>query len=247
MNAVRLSVPTLLMLVAVVGAAAFAAGRSMPSDPGASVAKSTPRAAEPTTEESRDPVPPGHTAPARAGSAPADLPAGHPPIDPAAPSGVDPGAGARPTDIRGPEAALTWKAPPRWQLVPSASAMRIATYRIPRASGDGADPELSIIRAGGTVDANADRWVGQFDAAAQKTAKRSTRKVGNLDVTIVEVKGTYSGGMTQEPTPSSDWALVGAIVSTPETPHFFKLTGPAKSVAAARGEFDALVASLAPR
>jgi hypothetical protein len=240
-NEVRLSVPSLIMIVAVVGAGAFAAGRTMPADSTQSVAAPSPKRAETSasTEEVPDPMPPGHPATARGGVPPAELPAGHPSVDTASPTGNDPGAF--------PQATLQWKAPARWQLVPNASTMRIATYRIPHAAGDTVDPELSIIRAGGTVEANADRWVGQFDDAAQKGAKRSTRTVGGLQVTIVEVKGTYSGGMVKEASPTSDWVLLGAIVATPEMPHFFKLTGPAKSVAAARAEFDAFVGSFAPR
>jgi hypothetical protein len=46
---------------------------------------------------------------------------------------------------------------------------------------------------------------------------------------------------------ASGWALLGAVVATPGMPHFFKLTGPAKSVKAARAEFDQLVATFAAR
>jgi hypothetical protein len=125
--------------------------------------------------------------------------------------------------------------------------MRIATYRVPHAAGDSADAELSITQAGGSADANIERWIGQFDAAGQKTAKRSARKVGTLDVAIVEVHGTYSGAMAMDGAPRAGWALLGAIVSTPDMPHFFKLTGPTKTVLAARGELDAMIGSLVLR
>jgi hypothetical protein len=239
-NEVRLSLPSLAMIVAVVGAAAFAAGRTMPTASSSTTATNAPmpRAASTPMEESEEPLPPGHPDTTRAGAPNEERPAGHPPVDPAAPSGND----------SVPQADLAWKAPARWQLVPNASTMRIATYRIPRVAGDPADAELSIVKAGGTVDANVERWIGQFGPEGQKTAKRSTRTVGKLDVALVEIKGTYSGGMMmKEATPTSDWALLGAVVSTPDMPHFFKLTGPAKSVAAARAEFDAFVGSLAPR
>ena len=39
-----------------------------------------------------------------------------------------------------------------------------------------------------------------------------------------------------------DYALLGAIVET-QPPHFFKLTGPAKTVAAAKADFDKMVQS----
>jgi hypothetical protein len=124
--------------------------------------------------------------------------------------------------------------------------MRLATYRVPRVQGDPADAELAVTQAGGSVEANADRWINQFDSNARKTAKRVARKVGSLDVMTVEVHGTYSGGMGigKEDAPKPAWALLGAIVSSPGSPHFFKLTGPAPSVLAARAEFDEMVGSI---
>jgi hypothetical protein len=241
MSDVRLSLPVVSLLVAVVGAGAFAAGRAMPN---ASQAVSPPPqspAAPAEMAENDEPLPPGHppTTGAGAGTAGA-LPAGHPRVDSqdqggGAAAGIDPAPAA--------DSPLQWKAPARWELVPNSNKMRLATYRVPRAPGDTADAELSITQAGGSVDANAERWVGQFDAAGQKTAKRSTRKVGSLDVAVVEVQGTYSGGMGKDGS-GAGWALLGAIVSTPGMPHFFKLTGPAKTVSAAHAEFDALIASL---
>jgi hypothetical protein len=225
MTTVRLSLPTVFVLVAVVGAGAFAAGRST-SPPAFSGAPPSP-----------PPQPAGMTA--AAFEADDSLPPGHPPMGTAPPAAsIEPPAQA---------SSLSWKAPARWESVKSASSMRLATFRVPRTAGDNDDAELSIMQAGGSVDANVERWIGQFDAAGQKTAKRSNRRVGTLDVTIVEVQGTYSGGMGPNASSAAGWALYGAIVSTPDMPHFFKLTGPAKTVASARAEFDALIASLAQR
>jgi hypothetical protein len=226
---VRLSLPTVGILVAVVGGGAFAAGQSMSNDSPPSFSSSPPSAvAMPMdTNEGTDPLPPGH-----------------PPID-----SVDP-VGAQMAGLGVPaagETSLEWQAPARWQLAPNASAMRLATYRVPRAPGDPDDAELSITQAGGSIDANAARWIGQFDAAGQNSARRSTRKVGPLEVTMVEVQGAYSAAMGKELASRSGWALLGAIVATPGTPHFFKLTGPAKTVRSARAEFDAMIGTLAPR
>jgi hypothetical protein len=223
----RLSLPTVGVLVAVVGAGAFAAGHSMSPDSQSSFP--SPAAAQPATpmdiNEGTDQLPPGH-----------------PPID----SIEQGGSPAAATDMApAGQTSLEWQAPARWQLVPNASTMRLATYRVPRAPGDGDDAELSITQAGGSVDANAQRWVGQFDSASQKTAKLSARKVGTLDVTIVWVQGNYMAGMGMDSSSRSGWALLGAIVATPGMPHFFKLTGPARTVAGARADFDAMIASLA--
>jgi hypothetical protein len=155
-----------------------------------------------------------------------------------------------PGDAPKAEPGLVWKAPARWASAPNTSSMRIATYRVPRAPGDTADAELTVTQAGGSIDANAERWINQFDAASQKNARRSTRKVHGLDVTIVEVQGTASGGgmgMGGPPSDAGATALLGAIVATPDMPHFFKLTGPVKTVTAAHAEFDELIASVGAR
>jgi hypothetical protein len=231
MSDVRLTLPTVLVLVAIVGAAAFAAGRSS-APPMASASAAAPVSpSPPPMRDDEDRLPPGHPPPQ------GDLPVGHPPL----------GATAAPLAAPPESGALEWKVPSRWETVPNASSMRLATYRVPRAAGDSEDGELSVTQVGGSVDANADRWIGQFDAAGQKTAKRTTRKVGSLDVTIVEVQGKYNGGMGKAPAPGETWALLGAIVATSGAPYFFKLTGPSKTVLAARGELDELVSSLTPK
>jgi hypothetical protein len=112
---------------------------------------------------------------------------------------------------------------------------------VPRANGDGADADVSVSQAGGAVSANVDRWIGQFDSEAQKHAKQSKKKVAGYDVTIVEVEGTYSG---MSGGGEKGYGLLGAIVATPGMPHFFKITGPAKTVQSARAELDTLLSSL---
>ncbi|MGD0679584.1 MAG: hypothetical protein ABSC94_29700 [Polyangiaceae bacterium] len=224
-NEIRINLSTLVLLLAVVGGGAYAAGSALPA--GAAPKTATGVAVEPPLREEGE-------------SEPEDLPPGHPPVDDTTPQQIG-GMGVTSPEE---ETSLEWKAPVRWQLVPNTSTMRLATYRVPRAAGDIADAELSITRAGGSADANAERWIHQFDDAGQRTAKRTTRAVGLAEVAIVEVEGTYSGGMSKEGSSQRGWALLGAIVSTPGTPYFFKLTGPEKSVHAARKEFEALIDSL---
>ena len=130
------------------------------------------------------------------------------------------------------EPSLEWVAPARWQLRPHISSMRIATYEIPHAPGDAENPELSITRAGGDLQVNADRWIAQFDAGAKATAKKTERTIAGVRALFVEVRGAYQGLDMAEPEPG--FLLLGAIVDTPRGAHFFKLTGPAKSVEAAR-------------
>jgi hypothetical protein len=142
-------------------------------------------------------------------------------------------------------AEVTWDAPAAWVKAENPSPMRKATYRIPHAAADADDAELSVSSAGGTVELNVNRWAGQLGAKLEDV-KREKKRVGGLEVTIVEIHGTYSGmampGAAAAPA-KTGWALLGAIVGT-STPTFFKMTGPDKTVAAARADFDKLVDSL---
>jgi hypothetical protein len=246
MSEPRFSTSTVIMVVAIVGAAAFAAGRTTSSS-SSTVAHTTSASAEAPAPVGEQPLPVGH--PAVASSGDQQLPVGHPPVAPSGPNApaFDPammGAGAGAGKA---ETELSWKTPSRWESVPNASSMRLATYRVPRAAGDTADAEVSVMQAGGAVDANVERWIGQFGEEGKRTAKRTTKKVGSLDVVLVEVEGTFDGGMGKDARSERAWALYGAIVSTPGMPHFFKMTGPTRSVKAAHAELDELVTSLSLR
>ena len=232
---VKLSAPTVIVVAAVVGAAAFAVGRSTstltePARPEPPMARELaqgpvdPNQELPPGHPPTGDLPPGHTATS-------GMPPGHPPM-----GGADPGAAQ--------EGTLRWTAPARWQSVPSTSSMRLATRRVPKLAGDVEDPEIYVMQAGGSVDANVERWIGQFDEASRKTAKRSKRTVKGLAVTVLEVEGKFLGGMGPGKQEEEGWALLGAIVETPGSPYFFKMTGPKKSVQAARADFDALLSSL---
>jgi hypothetical protein len=162
---------------------------------------------------------------------------------PVAPGPAEKGsAGVTAAAVTGDEVA--WDAPSAWTSVPNANTMRKATYKIPKAPGDDGDTELTVSAAGGGVEPNIRRWAGQFGNAEPKTEMRT---VHGLKVTVVEIKGTYaaSGGMMGGPsTPKDKYMLLGAVVDGADRQHFFKMTGPEKTVTAAKKDFDALVASL---
>jgi hypothetical protein len=224
----------------VIGAGAFAFFRS-------------DRAPEPASRAAPAEVAPGEAA----GEPPPPVAERPPPDDPG--TATAPPHGPMGVENEDP-ATLEWTVPAAWREVPNPNPMRLATFRVggnPGSAGSGAGaeetPEVSVARAGGTPEANITRWVGQFEGAS--TPKRTDKKVHGIDVTIVEVTGTYSAGsgmmMPGAPAaPRPDWTLVGAIAQPPKaggSTYFFKLLGPAAKVRAARPSFDAFVASLKPR
>jgi len=151
-------------------------------------------------------------------------------------------------------AGAQWSTPAGWNT-DAPRPMRAATYKIAPAKGDSEGAECGVFffgaGQGGSVDANIQRWVGQFEQADGKPAsgaKTSTEKVKDLDVTRVEVAGTFTGGAgPMAPAGGAKkpgYKLLGAIVNAPQGPVFFKLTGPAKTVDGARADFDKLIKSI---
>lgn len=237
----RTSASSLLLVGAVVGAALVAAFQTQRT-PHAHASSESPREERPFASPREEvPLDPSND------ESPEDeeLPPNHPPIGR---SSAEPGAIGR--DQEGePTEAIVWKVPASWKSVPNPSSMRIATYRIPAASGAADEAEMSVVRAGGSAEANIDRWVAQFtDPSSEKRAKKV---VHGLKISTVEVSGTFqAGAMTTTDavaTPRTGWMLEGAVVETDEGSYFFKLTGPSASIKRGRRDFDALVDSIASK
>lgn len=145
-------------------------------------------------------------------------------------------------------AGVRWTVPAAWTAAPPRQ-MRVATYTIPPASGDQEGAECGVFffgsGQGGDVQMNIDRWVQQFENP--KGFEQSTQEVNGLKVVMVKIAGTYlapAGPMMQATGKHENYRLLGAIVAAPEGSVFFKLTGPAKTVAVAEKDFNALVYSL---
>ena len=147
-------------------------------------------------------------------------------------------------------AGVHWTVPANWKAE-ALRPMRLATYTV----APGSECGIYYFGAGegGSVDANLDRWIGQFlqadgkpSKAAAKIAKRS---IHGIPVTTVDVSGAYTGmaGPTAQPGPAAaGYRMLGAIAEGPQGSIFFKFTGPAKTVAANQAAFDKMLASLAP-
>ena len=146
---------------------------------------------------------------------------------------------------------LTWTAPSGWVAESPRSAMRKAQYGIP---GKGGDAECVVFYfgpgEGGSARDNTARWVSQFrraDGKAVTDAKTRAIKIGDIPVTMVEVAGTYVGGMGGRPGPEQpDQMLLGAIVEGADANWFFRATGPRATVDAARADFEKMIRSIKP-
>ncbi len=174
------------------------------------------------------------------------------------PHASNPHAGDPHAGMKGPagggaqKLGIAWTDPASWRRVDPKSSMRKASYAIPKAKGDPEDGELHLFyfgpKFGGGVDANVDRWLAQFPDTPRDQAKRSDREVGGHKQTLVEIeRGLFmSGPPMGKKVPKKDFALLGAIVSSPTGHYFFKMTGPMATVKAARKDFIGLLDSIKP-
>jgi hypothetical protein len=147
-------------------------------------------------------------------------------------------------------AGLRWAAPAGWTNQGS-HGMRAATYTVsgavPTENGECAVYFFGA-SGGGTVEANIERWRGQFQDKDGKPhdAHISKRQVHGLNITLIDTSGTYTGmggPMAKAPTSNPGYRLLGAIVEGPSGNVFLKFTGPEKTVAANQQKFDQLVNS----
>lgn len=148
-------------------------------------------------------------------------------------------------------AGLKWTAPANWKSEPL-RPMRAATYSVPTAAGDTANAECVVyffgVGQGGSVEANLDRWKGQIVGPDGRPAEATIAKrtVHDLPVTTIDSSGDYTGmggPMAASKSVHSNYRLLGAIIEGPGGNVFIKFTGPAKTIAARKSEFEQLLNS----
>jgi hypothetical protein len=151
--------------------------------------------------------------------------------------------------------SILLEAPAGWKRVQPKSGIVETEFSIPSA-GDLPPGRMTVMGAGGSVQANVDRWYGQFaqpDGSATKDkATTKTLKLAGSSVTLVDVSGTYkdmpggpfAGGKTVE---RPDYRMLAAIVETAKDgSHFLKFYGPAETVAKHADGFRTMIEGLVP-
>jgi hypothetical protein len=140
---------------------------------------------------------------------------------------------------------LAAKVPAGWVEEPGQRPMRLATVRIPRQGGDTEDGEMSVSEVGGSLEANVERWRGQFQEKPEPVLLK--KEAAGLEVTTVEMGGTFADSMRGGPAKPGT-KLLGAIVKVPgaDSLVFFKAWGPQRTMEEWKPSFEEFVASLAP-
>ena len=158
------------------------------------------------------------------------------------------------------DGGFSLQAPAGWKRVQPKSGIVETEFAIPSegAAADGSPLQpgrMTVMGAGGTVEANIDRWYGQFTQpdGSETKAKATTKKLelAGCRVTLVDIPGTYkdapggpfAGGATVD---RPDYRMLAAIIETPDRRgnYFIKFYGPAKTVAAHADGFRTMVEGL---
>jgi hypothetical protein len=153
------------------------------------------------------------------------------------------------------EGGFSLEAPTGWKRVQPKSGIVETEFAVP-SEGDAPAGRMTVMGAGGSVQANVDRWYGQFtqpDGAATKDkAVTKTVKIAGCTVTMVDVSGTYkdspggpfAGGKTID---RPGYRMLAAIVETPASgSYFLKFYGPAATVAKHAEGFRGMVEGIVP-
>ena len=135
---------------------------------------------------------------------------------------------------------ITLNVPTSWKQSPASNNLRTAQFAIPKVEGDKDDAELVVYffgGAGGGVNANLERWSGQFQPGGKKQKiYKGESKQG--EYYLLDITGVYNKPIgppinrQTNPTPGYQMLAVVLMVKD-EGNYFLKLTGPQKTVASA--------------
>ncbi|HZZ73838.1 MAG TPA: hypothetical protein VFE24_16415 [Pirellulales bacterium] len=148
------------------------------------------------------------------------------------------------------EGKLVLTAPDKWVRKQPKTRIVDHEFAIPAVEGDQADGRLTVMGAGGAVEDNIARWVGQFEQPDKKDVKKEKKTIAGNEVYLVDISGTYketaggpfSGGKVVE---KPDYRMLAAIITTEKDGNYFvKLYGPSKTIAANEAAFMKMVDGL---
>src|SRR5690606_125283 len=128
------------------------------------------------------------------------------------------GAQERPDKVDVAGGKLTMTAPDTW--VRKQPSVRIIEheFNVPPAEGDSAAGRVTVMGAGGGVQANVERWLAQFSrpGGGKLDAKQEKLDVAGQEVTLVDISGTFKDqrGPMAPAVERPKYRMLGAIIAT---------------------------------
>lgn len=158
------------------------------------------------------------------------------------------------------DGSVSLEAPQGWQRVQPKSGIVETEFAVPSEGNakDGsplAAGRMTVMGAGGSVEANVERWYGQFaqpdGGSTKEKASTKKMKVAGRDVTLVDIPGTYkdspggpfAGGKTIE---RPGYRMLAAIIEGPDGNYFLKFYGPAATVEKHADGFRKMIEGMVP-
>ena len=144
-------------------------------------------------------------------------------------------------------------APAEWKQQQHKSQILSHEFAAPAAEGDKIDGRLTVMQAGGSIDANIDRWYGQFTQPdggdTKERAKVQKRVIAGQDVHVVDISGTYKdqAGPFAPAVERPKYRMLAAIVATEKGNFFLKFYGPERTMAKHEKAFTQMIDSLSVR
>ena len=149
---------------------------------------------------------------------------------------------------------LRFSATGTWKSVPPRSRMLEAELKIPRTGTDEEDGRLTIMGAGGSIEANIDRWRMQFTQPDGSDTKEKTKvekkTVSGQTVNMVDITGTFmdavGGPFSGQPkVERKNYRMLAAIIQTEKDGNYFvKLYGPKATIDKNVDHFKKMIKSL---
>lgn len=135
--------------------------------------------------------------------------------------------------------------PQGWTRKAPQSSFVQGEFALPRAAGDETDGRLTLSVAGGSVEANIDRWKGQFKKLVSAPTQEQM-DVAGMKITVVDMAGEYTDqrGPQAPAVTRADYRMIAAIIPIDGELHFIKVVGPQKTLEAHKTEIQVFIRSV---
>ncbi|MFO0903016.1 MAG: hypothetical protein U0939_08460 [Pirellulales bacterium] len=149
------------------------------------------------------------------------------------------------------EGKLSLTAPESWVRKQPKTRIVEHEFAIPAAAGDMTEGRFTVMGAGGGVDANIQRWIGQFtqpDGSATKDKSKVQKlQINGMEVHYVDISGDFKdqAGPFAPAVTRENYRMLGAIIVTEKAGmHFLKFYGPKATVTGQEEAFKKMLNSL---
>ena len=140
--------------------------------------------------------------------------------------------------------AITLTAPAAWKRTKPGSSFYLAEFALPHVDKDTTDGRVMVSVGSGSMDANIDVFMGEFDTASEN-AKKEQKEIAGRQVTFVDISGGYTGQHNQSAPAVTQpgFRMIVAVIPIGDQLYFVKAVGPQQTIASNVEAINAFVRS----